>query len=382
MKVLFYLIRYPGVGGIERATSKISDKMCEDGHDVSILSVTRQESCAGKTKAVVYSMPNSTDWLASENFSFAEQIIKNNQFDTIIYMDSNARIESIICKLSKKYQIPLFVFERSSPLYFIKSFKLEPLFSLDGIKQRLCLPKILYQEFSRKPRLFRYATKYLLISKNYIPEMARIIGVRPSNKKFGYINNTIDYSPIDEIDFDGKQNNSLVVCQFIGIKRVDLILDIWRKIEHGDWTLFLIGDGDLKEHLERRVHDEKIEDVIFTGYADPTEYYKKAKICLMTSKFEGWPNTLFEAMQKGCVPIVYNSFSALTDIIQDNETGFIIPDEDEATYINTLCHLMNNEAEYNRIAHNAIKDVARFDLGIIINEWYKLLGCQKQIHRE
>jgi len=49
---------------------------------------------------------------------------------------------------------------------------------------------------------------------------------------------------------------------------------------------------------------------------------------MMTSRFEGWPMVLMEAMQMGVVPVVYNSFESLSDIVVDGENGYIIPNND------------------------------------------------------
>jgi len=381
MNILFYLIRYPGIGGIERVTSLISNRMCEDGHNVSILSVMHQDVCAGNTQAKVYFMPDENDWLSPENFAYAEQVVRNGHYDVILYLDSYARIENIILRLSKKYNIPLYVFERSTPLYFFKMLKWKPFLSVDGIKQRLCFPKVLFLELSRKRKLFDSSVKYIVQSKNYIPEVAKLIFAYLSKTKFGFISNPIIYTPIIRDEFNQKENVIFTVCQIDSVKRIDLMLDYWKQIEHHDWKFFIGGDGSLKSKLQDRVKTENIKDVIFLGYIDPSEYYKKSRIFWMTSKFEGWPNTLLEAMQNGCVPIAYYTFSSLPDIIDDNKTGFIVKENDSKSFISITEKLMRDELLCNTIAINAIQIAERFDLNNIIKDWYNLLGCQNQTHR-
>jgi glycosyltransferase involved in cell wall biosynthesis len=61
-----------------------------------------------------------------------------------------------------------------------------------------------------------------------------------------------------------------------------------------------------------------LKRVNFEGYRNPQPFYKRASIFVMTSANEGFPMTLIEAQQNGCVPVVMNSFSALREIIQNN----------------------------------------------------------------
>lgn len=49
---------------------------------------------------------------------------------------------------------------------------------------------------------------------------------------------------------------------------------------------------------------------------------------MMTSIWEGLPMTLIEAMHYGCVPIAFDSFAALYDLIDNGNNGFIIPNND------------------------------------------------------
>ena len=57
---------------------------------------------------------------------------------------------------------------------------------------------------------------------------------------------------------------------------------------------------------------------------------------MMTSHIEGWPMTLLEAQQYGCVPIVYNTFAALSEIIENNVNGYIIGKYDEEAFFNAI----------------------------------------------
>lgn len=94
-------------------------------------------------------------------------------------------------------------------------------------------------------------------------------------------------------------------------KNVQSLISIWGAVsrEFPDWILQIVGEGPNAESLKKQAED--LENIEFYGYQDPTQYYEKASILCMTSIFEGFPMTLTEAMQHGCVPIAFNSFPHL-----------------------------------------------------------------------
>ena len=96
-----------------------------------------------------------------------------------------------------------------------------------------------------------------------------------------------------------------------------------------------------------------IKNVIFMGHSNKvSEYYNKSKIFLMTSIWEGLPMTLIEAQHYGCVPIVYDNFDALKDIIINGKTGFIITPNDRVNFVSTLRMLMERPQLLQNISNN------------------------------
>lgn len=65
----------------------------------------------------------------------------------------------------------------------------------------------------------------------------------------------------------------------------------------------------------------------------------------MTSTFEGFGLVLVEAMQHGCVPIAFDSYPAVRDIISHGENGILIPPFQEEDYSNAIMALTNNPDE-------------------------------------
>lgn len=198
-----------------------------------------------------------------------------------------------------------------------------------------------------------------------------------NNEKFRVIPNptTFDYFyPKDKIA--NKENIVLVVSRFEEkVKRLSLILKIWKIMESSyktNWKLIIIGSGsemDMYLNLSKKL---ELQNVIFEGYKNPFEYYKKASIFLMTSLFEGFPLTLVEAQQCGVVPIAMDSFESLRDIISDGINGIIVPDNNIHEYASKLNGLINDIGYRNSMQLNAIGSSRKYSIETVASEWISL----------
>ena len=82
---------------------------------------------------------------------------------------------------------------------------------------------------------------------------------------------------------------------------------------------------------------------------------------------------IIEAMQCGCVPVVYGTYAAAHDIISDGTDGYVVMPLDENDYVNKLAYLMDNDDARRRMGVEAIRSSRRFDADAIIDQWEKLL---------
>ena len=92
----------------------------------------------------------------------------------------------------------------------------------------------------------------------------------------------------------------------------------------------------------------------------------------MTSIFEGFPMCLTEAMQFGCVPIAFDSFSAVYDIIKSGETGELVKSFNKKKYVEKLIHLIEDETYRKKLSKNAFQYIKRYDIENILPKWINL----------
>ena len=221
-------------------------------------------------------------------------------------------------------------------------------------------------------KLIEHSSKLVLLSPTFIPTLAKLLNLNDAQlKKVTAISNPIE---IQEHKIT-KKKKRVLWCGRVeyGIKRVDRIFDIWKTVapRHNDWELHIMGSGNI-EYFKNIVKHYNIPNVHFTGFCNPYEYYKDSSILCMTSSTEGWGMVLVEAQMFGCIPIAYNSYSSLTEIITDDINGYTIPAFNKKKFAERLEWLMDKEDERNKMIEECQKSVKKFDVSIIAQQWLSL----------
>jgi glycosyltransferase involved in cell wall biosynthesis len=90
----------------------------------------------------------------------------------------------------------------------------------------------------------------------------------------------------------------------------------------------------------------------------------------MSSRFEGFPNTLAEAMAHGCAAVSYDCDTGPRDIIRHEQDGLLVtPVGDVAALTSALDRLMGDDVERERMALRAIEVRERYSLQRILTLW-------------
>lgn len=193
--------------------------------------------------------------------------------------------------------------------------------------------------------------------------------------KFFAIPNPLSFPEILPVsELKNKEKMVLVVARMMeSQKRISLILNMWHELQDMGYRLVLVGDGPSLAYYKAQAEALELKNITFEGLQDPQPYYRKAQIFLMTSAFEGFPMTLAEAQQHGCVPVAYSSFAALGDVLTHEQNGCIVENENEEAYIAQVKRLMSDEAYRNQLAEGALRDCQRFTIEHVGQQWEQIL---------
>lgn len=382
MNILFYFVNQinPLKGGTERSTDLVAHELMNRGHKVYYMSYTRVE---GDYDAECFFL--SEEGVTPANIDYVTTFCRRYAIDVIINEAGNTNE----VRLFSKEHIPavkiitvLHFCPSQSLRYFYRSLR-SPL-SYNSTKAMLvqCC-RWLKAPYNRRKlnriisNNYRYmyenSDKIVVLSPSYIKELVGMAGIKETTRIVS-INNPNTFKNSELRVQKEKVVLSIGRLQYAP-KRIDLLLEIWKDVfpGHSDWKLEICGDGDYKEQLEYYVKKHCIIGVKFCGKVHPRSYYERASIMCMTSLNEGMPMVIAEASQCHCVPMVYDTYSAAKDMIDDGKTGFIIPPFNKKEYARKLSLLMDNEDLRQQMGNAAKASTERFEIEGIIDQWEELI---------
>jgi len=143
-------------------------------------------------------------------------------------------------------------------------------------------------------------------------------------------------------------------------KNPKLLLEVFIKLadKYPQWSLKYVGGGPLFDDLKTMAGKADLENrVIFTGKIDEVaETVSQASVFVLTSKQEGMPNALIEAMVLGLAAVATDCpCGGPAELIQNGENGILIPVDDAVSLERALIRLMEDDMYRERIAENAKK---------------------------
>lgn len=227
-------------------------------------------------------------------------------------------------------------------------------------------------EKSKHVHAINNCDSYVVLSKWYIPMFPKSV-----RNKIVSINNPAPFSLLNDIEFDKKEKR-VVWCGRLdvnGAKRCDRMLKIWKIVQTkcSDWYLSILGDGNVA-FIRKLISEHSIDNVEVLGFCSPFEYYSRSSIICSTSTVEGLPMVLVEAQSYGCVPIVFDSYASVRDIITDGENGVLVSPFDIQKYAEKLILLMKEKQMREKMARRGFETVSRFKVETIANEWMLLFN--------
>lgn len=365
----------PNAGGVQRSTSKLAKIFQSKQHHSIIVSVgnhtSRQEDFEGITLYYIN--------IKEENQ--LKIILEKEAIDCIINQKGYSVSLTKLLLENKPIKTKLINTLRINPLNFYDNHKdiIKELFKskkVDFLNTLLTRKLILGYHILKQNIELRFIVKntdaFVMLSERFKPEL---FFLAPSLKKldakiFG-IGNPFQKPKLDIATLD-KENIVLFVGRLnVPQKRVDLLLQIWKKL-HGeipDWKFWVLGDGEEKKKMEKFCQKHELDRVTFFGKVNPDDYYKRAKIFHMTSAYEGFGNVLVEAQSFGCVPVVFNSYAAAQDIVIHNDNGILVTPFNIDKYVEETKDLMMNCTKLSQLAFNGYEHITKFSFEESYKKW-------------
>ena len=355
MKICFVSGVISRSGGTERVGIMIANELARRGYDVSILSF----------------------WNQGDPFFECDKLVK-------IYYLLNPKTEG---KLYRTFLYPIVKMR-----LFVKKYKFDVVIDIDTLLSYYTLRAIkgtkakhiawehfnYYQTMSDKRRLDsirliqKYSDQLLVLTqqdyKSYI-EKGNF-----KKDKISYI-----YNPTPFEDKKKSLRNEkifLAVGRLTEQKGFDLMLAAWKYVENqlDEWKLVIVGSGEDEQKLNDIIEQNNLSRVELVPRTDNIEsWYNKASLYVMSSRYEGFPMVLLEAMAKG-IPII--SFDCVTgpgELVQNGKTGVLVEDGNVSKLAYEMVNLAKDEKRQDDYADVSLKVIKNFYTSSIVDKWEYVL---------
>lgn len=384
MKILFTMTPAfnPNAGGVQRTTFKLGKYFTEQGLDVAYFSTANTghvEVLYGK----LYFGQNEGGANNIENINYLAEILKTFQPDFVInQMPYDKHLREILYQNKEKENYILLGCLRNSLFNFknnardrMQQMVPKPVFKVLGNSLGVGLVQKRHQIKHAKDlrAIIDQHDKFILLAPPNRDELNYFVGDYKKEKVIS-IPNSI---PNVVENIQDKEKIILHVGRFnIAQKRSDLLLSIWEKAHHylADWEFVIVGDGEYKEQLALEIKTKKIPRVKLEGFQEPEPYYKKAAIFMMPSAYEGFPNTLIEAQSYGCVPFAFDSYAALSWIVNTDKDAFLSPAFDTEDMAQKIVELASNKTKLKIMQKSALDNAKKFTIEKVGSIWLNLFN--------
>jgi glycosyltransferase involved in cell wall biosynthesis len=159
-------------------------------------------------------------------------------------------------------------------------------------------------------------------------------------------------------------------------KGFDLLIEAFEPVAsaHPDWRLRICGRGHLRGELRKQIDERGLSEVIeLPGPRDLADEMAQASIFVLSSRFEGFPLVLLEAMSKGMAVVSFDCPTGPGDVVDDHRNGLLVPEKDVDGLAAAIIELIEDEDLRRRCAPAAVETARSYSVDAVGPQWEALL---------
>ena len=345
-----------GIGGMERVMAILANRFYQEvDTELHIILI-------GIKREILFYLPKDIN-IHKPHFTFNNSNRSLDTLKTIIFLRRTVR------KIQPDTILSFGEYWNNLLLISVLGLKF-PVFISDRSKPNKNLGKV--QNILRN-MLYPRASGYIAQTK-HAAEIAKKNGW---NKNIHVIGNPIQKAKAQTGII--KENIVLSVGRMITTKHFDHLIRVFAEINPKDWKLIIVG-GNAKNKNLLEEYGELIKQlgmekkiVLFGEISDVDQFYSQSKIFTFTSSSEGFPNVIGEAMAAGLPVVSYDCLAGPSEMISDNQDGFLIPLFNDELFKEKLELLMNNDVKRTEMGKMAVKSIRRFDVDQISKKFLQVI---------
>ena len=176
---------------------------------------------------------------------------------------------------------------------------------------------------------------------------------------------------------DCSQRRVIAVGRYSWQKGFDLLISAWQIVyeRHPDWRLDIYGGGD-HDQYQKMADEMQLSSVVhcFPAVQNVYEKYQESGFFVLSSRYEGLPLVVIEAMTAGLPVVAFSCPCGPRDMIQDGYNGLLVERDNVEQLADRIIYLIeNNDLRYSMGSH-AVATVARYSKENIMQQWINLFN--------
>lgn len=356
-KILFLIGNLNHAGGTERVTTLIANELCNEGFDISILSLSEGDNPFFQLNDNV-----KTYSLFQKKVSFKKKYLMTikeiRKFVQVHQITSLVVVDSISCV----FTIP----------------------ALIGLN----IKHICWEHFNLKVNLgskIRTFGRWLAVK--YCSEVVTLTerDLALWKESFGKIKAKIRAIPNPCITSNSESNFTfenkivLAVGRLDYIKGFDLLIEAWSLVckSNNDWMLHLVGGGNEETNLKTQAMNLGIDSrIVFHGAQNNVDqFYRQSSFYCLSSRNEGFPMVLLEAQTFGLPIVAFDCDTGPAEIVENGKSGFLVKPENVDDLALKLLLMMDcSKLQYKDMSETSILNSKKYSLKEIIPKWITVLN--------
>ena len=175
------------------------------------------------------------------------------------------------------------------------------------------------------------------------------------------------------LDAGARATTIAAVGRLVPQKGFDTLLRAFELVHrtHPTWRLVIIGEGPLRTSLEAQVQELDLGTVVSLPGRSITvdRVLAESAVFVLSSRYEGFPNVLLEAMVCGCACVATDCDSGPSDLLQHDALGLLVPVDDAIALADAITRVLDDAAYRSRLGEAARASTQRFAPARVLRAW-------------
>lgn len=377
MKIIYCVRSLFFSGGVERIITNKMNYLSEVyGYEIYVVTTDQRQ------KEVFFSLNKKIKHFDLE-INYSDDFNKNFFKRIPIYIQKQKEHKEKLEKTVKKIKPDILIslgYEEKYFLYKLKNKNIKVIREYHLNKNYMLLGKQKNFLYSLKS-YYVYLKEIFLVNKyDEVIVLTEEDKQQWKNKKIKVIPNFINSIPQKISKCENKKVISVGRLDYQ--KGYDVLINIWKIIskKYPDWILEIYGEGPEKEKLQEKINRLGLEKTLLLKGINNNiqEKYLESSIYVMSSRYEGMPMVLLEAMSYGLPIVSFDCPCGPKDLIKDKEDGFIVKFGNIEQMVEKIEELIVDEEKRKAFSRNARKNLEKFSREKIMQQWKNLFDSLKE----